>query len=98
MRKLVLFILASLLSGCATSDSSNTSFSADDQMFAAMMIPHHEQAIQMSELALLNSTEPEILALANEIKAAQGPEIEQMNCLFVVRNHHCGKHLVIGAK
>ena len=36
-------------------------------MFAAMMIPHHEQAIQMSELALLNSTEPEILALANEI-------------------------------
>ena len=78
MRKLVLFILASLLSGCVTSDSSNTSFSADDQMFAAMMIPHHEQAIQMSELALLNSTEPEILALANEIKAAQGPEIEQM--------------------
>ena len=47
-------------------------------MFAAMMIPHHEQAIQMSELALLNSTNPEILALASEIKAAQGPEIEQM--------------------
>ena len=78
MRKLFLFILAALLTGCATSDSSNTSFSADDQMFAAMMIPHHEQAIQMSELALLNSNEPEILALANEIKAAQGPEIEQM--------------------
>ena len=78
MRKLVLFILASLLSGCVTSDSSNTSFSADDQMFAAMMIPHHEQAIQMSELAFLNSTDPEILALANEIKAAQDPEIEQM--------------------
>jgi uncharacterized protein (DUF305 family) len=78
MRKLVLFILAALLSGCATGDSSETSFSADDQMFAAMMIPHHEQAIQMSELALLNSTDPEILALANEIKAAQGPEIEQM--------------------
>ena len=78
MRKLVLFILAALLSGCATGDSSKTSFSADDQMFAAMMIPHHEQAIQMSELALLNSTDPEILALANEIKAAQGPEIEQM--------------------
>jgi len=78
MRKIVLVILSVLLSGCATADSSNTSFSADDQMFAAMMIPHHEQAIQMSELALLNSTDPEILALANEIKAAQGPEIEQM--------------------
>ncbi len=78
MRKLFLFIFAALLTGCATGDSSNTSFSADDQMFAAMMIPHHEQAIQMSELALLNSTDPEILALANEIKAAQDPEIEQM--------------------
>ena len=78
MRKIVLVILSVLLSGCATADSSNTSFSADDQMFAAMMIPHHEQAIQMSELALLNSTDPEILALAREIKAAQGPEIEQM--------------------
>ena len=78
MRKLVLFILAALLAGCATSDKSNNSFSADDQIFAAMMIPHHEQAIQMSELALLNSTDPEILALASEIKAAQGPEIDQM--------------------
>jgi uncharacterized protein (DUF305 family) len=78
MKKLALFILAVLLTGCATGDSSNTSFSADDQMFAAMMIPHHEQAIQMSELALLNTTNPEILALANEIKAAQDPEIEQM--------------------
>ena len=78
MRKLVLFILAALLAGCATSDKSNNSFSADDQIFAAMMIPHHEQAIQMSELALLNSTDPEILALASEIKAAQDPEIDQM--------------------
>jgi uncharacterized protein (DUF305 family) len=78
MRKLALLILAILLSGCATGDSSNTSFSADDQMFAAMMIPHHEQAIEMADIALGKSTNPEILALANEIKAAQGPEIEQM--------------------
>jgi uncharacterized protein (DUF305 family) len=78
MRKLALVILSLLLSGCATGDSSNTSFSADDQMFAAMMIPHHEQAIQMADTALGKSTNPEIIALASEIKAAQGPEIEQM--------------------
>ena len=78
MRKLALLILAALLSGCATGDSSNTSFSADDQMFAAMMVPHHEQAIEMADIALGKSTDPEILALANEIKAAQGPDIEQM--------------------
>ncbi len=78
MRKLALVILSLLLSGCVTGDSSNTSFSADDQMFAAMMIPHHEQAIEMADIALGKSTNPEILALANEIKAAQNPEIEQM--------------------
>jgi len=78
MRKLALLILTALLNGCASGDGSNTSFSADDQMFAAMMIPHHEQAIEMADIALGKSADPEILALANEIKAAQGPEIEQM--------------------
>jgi len=78
MRKLALLILTALLNGCASGDGSNSSFSADDQMFAAMMIPHHEQAIEMADIALGKSADPEILALANEIKAAQGPEIEQM--------------------
>jgi len=78
MRKLALLILTALLNGCASGDGSNTSFSADDQMFAAMMIPHHEQAIEMADIALGKSADPEILALANEIKAAQDPEIEQM--------------------
>ena len=32
----------------------------------------------MSDLALKNSTNPEILALAKKIKSAQAPEIEQM--------------------
>jgi uncharacterized protein (DUF305 family) len=47
-------------------------------MFAQMMIPHHQQAIVMSDLALKNSTNPDVLALARQIKAAQAPEIEQM--------------------
>ena len=91
--RLVIGLAATLtLAACGSSSStdSNTStpvvensasaagFNDADVMFAQMMIPHHEQAIQMSELALLNSNEPEILALAREIKAAQGPEIEQM--------------------
>ena len=42
------------------------------------MIPHHEQAIEMSEIALLNTTNPEVLQLAQEIKDAQSPEIELM--------------------
>jgi uncharacterized protein (DUF305 family) len=47
-------------------------------MFAQMMIPHHQQAIVMSDLALKSSTNPDVLALARQIKAAQAPEIEQM--------------------
>lgn len=89
MRKVALIVLVALLSGCATGDSSNTSFSADDQLFAAMMIPHHQQAIEMSDLALGNSTDPEIIALAQEIKAAQGPEIEQMKSWG---SSHMGSH------
>lgn len=50
----------------------------NDQMFAAMMIPHHEQAIEMSDLALQRSSNPKVLALAEQIRRAQQPEIEQM--------------------
>ena len=47
-------------------------------MFAEMMIPHHVQAIEMSELALERSQDPEVTALAEQILAAQAPEIEDM--------------------
>lgn len=50
----------------------------NDQMFAAMMIPHHEQAIEMSDLALVRSTNSDLLALAKKIKAEQTPEIQEM--------------------
>ena len=50
-----------------------------DVMFAAMMIPHHEQAIEMSDVLLAkDDVDPEVAALAERIKAAQGPEIELM--------------------
>ena len=50
-----------------------------DIMFATMMIPHHEQAIEMSDMLLgKNGVDPEVVALAERIKAAQRPEITQM--------------------
>lgn len=76
------------LSGCAmqhggmapdeSSSDTTSTYGSLDIMFAQMMIPHHEQAIEMSDLALERSSDPEILALAQQIKAAQAPEIEQM--------------------
>ncbi|MBM3662772.1 MAG: DUF305 domain-containing protein [Actinobacteria bacterium] len=49
-----------------------------DVAFAQGMIPHHAQAVEMSELAATNTSNPEVQALATEIVAAQGPEIELM--------------------
>jgi len=50
-----------------------------DMNFAHMMIPHHQQAIEMSDIILAKQgIDPRVVDLATQIKAAQGPEIEQM--------------------
>ncbi|WP_041301944.1 DUF305 domain-containing protein [Mycolicibacterium rhodesiae] len=50
-----------------------------DVTFAQHMIPHHQQAIEMSDVVLAKQgIDPRVVELANQIKAAQGPEIEQM--------------------
>ena len=50
-----------------------------DVMFAQHMIPHHKQAVEMSDVLLSKQgVDPRVLDLAKQIKAAQGPEIEQM--------------------
>ncbi|BBX26914.1 DUF305 domain-containing protein [Mycolicibacterium chitae] len=50
-----------------------------DVMFAQMMLPHHAQAIEMSDMILAKEDIPvEVTTLAGQIKAAQGPEIEQL--------------------
>lgn len=49
-----------------------------DAHFIAMMIPHHEGAIAMAELALKLARHPEIRALAERIKVSQSQENAQM--------------------
>jgi uncharacterized protein (DUF305 family) len=50
-----------------------------DVMFAQHMIPHHQQAVEMSDLVLgKQGIDPRVTQLATQIKAAQGPEIQQM--------------------
>lgn len=52
---------------------------AADVTFAQMMIPHHAQAVEMSDMILMKQDIPaEVTDLATKIKAAQGPEIETM--------------------
>jgi len=53
--------------------------SSDDTMFAEMMIPHHAQAVEMSDMLLKKQNIPAaVTAMATKIKAAQAPEIEKM--------------------
>lgn len=73
-------------SAVTSTPPSATSATADPQAhndadvaFATGMIPHHQQAIEMSETLLAKQgIDPQVVSLADDIKAAQGPEIEQM--------------------
>lgn len=53
--------------------------SSADVRFARMMIPHHQQAVEMSEKLLAkDDIDSRVRRLAEDIKAAQGPEIEKL--------------------
>lgn len=49
-----------------------------DVTFLQDMIPHHAQAITISQLAPSKADSPQVKDLAARIQAAQGPEIQQM--------------------
>jgi uncharacterized protein (DUF305 family) len=51
---------------------------AADTMFLRMMIPHHQQAIEMSREALSKARHPETRHLAEQIINQQSVEIELM--------------------
>ncbi|MFF2642842.1 DUF305 domain-containing protein [Streptomyces niveus] len=53
-------------------------FNDADVAFAQGMIPHHEQAVEMSALADGRASGAEIKTLASEIERAQDPEITTM--------------------
>ena len=85
-----------LLSGCATAEQANSGFSPSDINFAEMMIPHHEQAIEMSDIAFKNTSNPEVLQLAQEIKEAQAPEIDLMKSWPGVKESTHAGHMMDG--
>ncbi|MBT2541789.1 DUF305 domain-containing protein [Streptomyces sp. ISL-44] len=50
-----------------------------DVTFAQGMIPHHRQAILMSDMVAAHGASAQVKALAEKIKKAQAPEIETMS-------------------
>lgn len=69
-----------VLTGCGSDDSSGGSFNDADVMFLQSMIPHHEQAVEMAEIALdpASNAGPKVRDLATRIRSAQDGEIETM--------------------
>lgn len=99
-RIIISTVAIATLAGCGGSSTSDdttnaadvsTTVAADstmnndaDVMFAQMMIPHHEQAIEMSDIALdpTVGASDAVKSLATRIKNAQDPEIQQMKDLL----------------
>jgi len=86
---LVALIMVIALAGCSKDSSmgmdheghssmASGDLSSDDIMFLQMMIPHHQQAIDISDLALTKSSDSELLALAKDIRDGQASEIVKM--------------------
>ncbi|MDQ2636190.1 MAG: DUF305 domain-containing protein [Actinomycetota bacterium] len=63
-------------------------YNADDVAFATNMIPHHQQAVEMSALVPDRTTNPELIALARQISGAQEPEIKALRVFLVQWNEN----------
>ena len=71
-----------MIAGCSSGSTidQDASWNKADQKFVQEMIPHHEQALELADMALdptLMASE-QVKALASQIKAAQDPEIDVM--------------------
>ncbi len=89
-RALIVGLVAGLaLAGCGAGGASSTPIrsmpamsSGDamslDQQFIDMMVPHHQSAVAMAEVALKRGEHAEIKALATDIISAQTDEISQL--------------------
>ena len=66
--------MGSSASASPAADANNA-----DMQFTMLMIPHHEQAVEMADMILAkDGIDERVVTLAEQIKAAQGPEIELM--------------------
>ena len=77
---LALIALAALAVGCGSDDdnSGGSAGNATDAAFVNDMIPHHESAVEMAELAKTRAQHAEIRQLADDIITSQNREIETM--------------------
>lgn len=67
------------ITAAPSSAPASSEANAADEMFVTMMLPHHQQAVEMSEMVLeKDGLDPRVADLAERIRDAQAPEIEQL--------------------
>jgi uncharacterized protein (DUF305 family) len=64
--------------GTGTEAGTTAAHNQADITFASSMVPHHQQAIEMADMALTQASSADVKKLATQIKAAQDPEITTM--------------------
>ncbi|MDV7991503.1 DUF305 domain-containing protein [Rhodococcus sp. IEGM 1374] len=65
-------------SASSTQSDASAEFNDADVMFAQMMYPHHAQAVEMAAMVQGRTDNPDVVALASAIEAAQQPEMDRM--------------------
>ena len=84
LRGLAVLGVVLLLAACgssrqdATGAAGGSDHNAQDVTFAQQMIPHHQQAVAMADLAATRGSSQQVKGLASRIKGAQDPEIVKM--------------------
>lgn len=81
MTRRLTFLIALLLivgTGCAQLGVGGRTTAPFDQQFIDMMVPHHQGAVQMAEVARQRAQRPEIKAMAEDIVKSQDAEVRRM--------------------
>ena len=66
--------------------ASTPRFNSLDVWYVRMMIPHHEQALEMASFAPERAADARIRAVAERIRAAQGPEVGLLRAWLSTRD------------
>jgi uncharacterized protein (DUF305 family) len=66
----------------ASQDTRSTEHNAADVAFAQNMIPHHQQAVDMSAMVPSRTANPDVVVLANHIGSDQQSEIDMLKELL----------------
>ena len=70
---------SSASASASASDDATAQFNDADVTFAQGMLPHHQQAVEMAQLATDRAADPRVQDLAARVEAAQAPEIETLS-------------------